>query len=76
MGRSGLTVLPQLFAEYMAFSIYYIQDEIEGRTRDLLKATKKKESYPSFVQNEVGTRERERWRSTKHTGGTHRYPEN
>lgn len=37
MSRSGSTVLPQLFAEYMAFSIYYIQDEIEDRTSDLLK---------------------------------------
>jgi len=26
MSKSGHTVLPQLFAEYMTFSIYYIQD--------------------------------------------------
>lgn len=49
MSRSGSTVLPQLFAEYMAFGIYYIQDEIEDRTSDLLKTKKKKGSYPSFV---------------------------
>lgn len=29
MIKSGHTVFPQLFAEYMAFGIFYIQDEIE-----------------------------------------------
>lgn len=42
MSRSAVTVLPQLFAEYMAFGIYYIQGEIEDRTSDLLKTRNKK----------------------------------
>lgn len=67
MSRSGCAVLPQLFAEYVAFGIYYIQDEVEDRTSDLL-STKKKGSSPSFVQNEVRTNQRESWRNTKHAG--------
>lgn len=42
MISSGATVLPQLFAEYMALSIYYIQDEIEDRTSNLLKTRNKR----------------------------------
>lgn len=42
MIKSGHTVFLQLFAEYMAFDICYIQDEIEDRTSDLLKTKKKR----------------------------------
>lgn len=36
MSWSDPAVLPQLFAEYVAFGIHYVQDEIENRTSDLL----------------------------------------
>lgn len=42
MSRSDCAVLPQLFAEYVAFSIHYVQDEIEDRTSDLLSTRKER----------------------------------
>lgn len=74
MSRSDVTVLPQLFAEYMALSIYYIQDEIEDRTTDLLKTRNKR--VTSLFCIKVGAHKRERWRNGKHTDGIQRYPEN
>lgn len=48
MRLSGVTVLPQLSAEHMAFGIDHIQGEIEDGTSDLLK-TNRRGSYPGFV---------------------------
>lgn len=58
MSRSDVTVLPQLFAEYMALSIYYIQDEIEDRTTDLLKTRNKR--VTSLFCITVGAHKKER----------------
>lgn len=55
MSRSGCAVLPQFFAEYMAFGIYYIQNEVEDRTSDLLST--KKERVISQFCTEWGKKE-------------------
>lgn len=51
---SVCTVLPQLSAEHMAFSIYYIQDEVEDRTSILLKTKKRKAHSPVLYRTKQG----------------------
>ena len=70
MSKSGCTVLPQLFAEYMAFGIYYIQDEIEDRTSDLLKTEKEMVTSQFCIEQSRDTKKGEREKHKTHRWDT------